>query len=68
MEGGNIVQIGPHDWVCNRPFAFVTLDGSYFWMLHSDTRATGRVLDVVSSSWSGAHDPVPRFQLVHGGH
>ena len=29
------------------PFAPVTLDGSFFWMLRSDTRAMGRVLDVV---------------------
>ena len=29
------------------PFAPVTLDGSFFWMLRSDTRAIGRVLDVV---------------------
>ena len=34
-------------WVCNRPFAFVTLDGSFFWMSRSDTRAMSRVLDVV---------------------
>ena len=29
------------------PFAFVTLDESFFWMLRSDTRPIGRVLDVV---------------------
>ena len=29
------------------PFAFVTLDGSFFWMLRSDASAMGRALDVI---------------------
>ena len=29
------------------PFAFVTFDGSFFWMLLSNTRVMGSVLDVV---------------------
>ena len=32
--------------MCNRPFAFVTL-GRVFWLLCANTRAMGRVLEVV---------------------
>ena len=41
---GHIASFG---WFVTDPFAFVTLDGSFFWMLRSHTRVMGRVLDVV---------------------
>ena len=44
--------MNPHKTVADgyvtNPFAFVTLDESFFWMLHYDTNLSmGRVLDVV---------------------
>ena len=42
------------------PFAFVTLDGSVFWMLRSDTRAMGRDLSVTKAKGSVTYPVAPR--------
>ena len=44
---GIIITLGIYLVYVTDPFAFVTLNGSFFWLLRSDTRAMGRVLDVI---------------------
>ena len=47
IQVGNAPYSGVRFSVYSASFAFVSPDESFFWMLRFDTRAMGRVLDVV---------------------